>query len=95
MATEIGKKPKFTLGRICATRGAYDLLPPEDVMAALGRHLLGDWGEVGPEDWKQNDEALEDGSRLLSSYDDRNGVRFWIITECDRSLTTVLLPKEY
>ena len=62
---------------------------------ALSRHASGDWGEVCEEDWQSNDEALELGTRLLSSYISRSGEKFWIITEHDRSATTILLPLEY
>lgn len=66
----------------------------EDLLIALERHREGDWGEVSPEDAERNNEALEDGARLLSSYTDSNGTKFWIITEADRSRTTFLLPEE-
>lgn len=61
----------------------------------LRRHARGDWGEVGAEDWRANDQALRNGSRLLSVYRLPTGVRVWIITEWDRSSTTLLLPDEY
>lgn len=86
---------KFDSGCIRLTRGAADTLIPDDVCDALVRHLDGDWGELDEWDWKQNDGALESGARLLSSYADRNGTRFWIITEADRLSTTILLPSEY
>jgi hypothetical protein len=77
------------------TRNAHETLDPWDVIKALGRHARGDWGDVGPVDWQMNQMALEDGDRLLSVYYDENGVKFWIITEADRSATTVLLPEDY
>jgi hypothetical protein len=89
------KKASFNLGRIVATTNAHRTLNPEDVMAALARHAAGDWGEVGPEDWRENDLSLREGFRILSAYRDRAGVKFWIITEADRSATTVLLPEDY
>jgi hypothetical protein len=61
----------------------------------MARHVSGDWGELDDEDKQSNEEALKDGSRLLSAYLDRNNVKFWIITEADRSATTVLLPEDY
>jgi hypothetical protein len=61
----------------------------------LDRHVTGDWGEVGAEDGRLNDEALEDGSRVLSAYHTLKGVKLWIITEADRSVTTILRPDEY
>jgi len=64
------------------------------VLAALGRHVRGDWGDVDAEDRAANDRALREGTRVLSSYR-AGGVKFWVITEADRSATTVLLPSEY
>lgn len=64
-------------------------------MSALSRHITGDWGEVDAEDKRANDQSLIDGSRLLSAYRSQDGTKFWIITEADRSVTTVLLPEEY
>ena len=55
----------------------------------------GDWGNLDEHDWKMNDDGLEFGGRLLSEYFAQDGTKFWIVTECDRSVTTVLLPKEY
>lgn len=83
------------LGRVVATPGALDSLLPEDVLRALDRHVRGDWGEVDEHDQGQNDFAYENGLRLLSAYTSSTGVRFWVITEADRSATTVLLPDEY
>ncbi len=82
-------------GQVVATQGALAELHPQDMAAALGRHFAGDWGECCPEDWQRNDEALQAGWRVLSVYRDRNGTRFWVITEADRSATTILLPDEY
>lgn len=61
----------------------------------LCRHLRNDWGEVCGDDWQLNDEAIENGDRLLSAYRTSKGERLWIITERDRSVTTFLLPDEY
>lgn len=88
-------RPGFELGRVVATPRALGTLPPEDVRTALARHAAGDWGEVGQADWAENELSLREGFRLLSVYEDRNGARFWVITEADRSSTTVLLPSEY
>jgi hypothetical protein len=85
----------FDLGRLMATPGALSTLESADVRNALRRHRRGDWGEVSPEDREANDRSLRKGRRLLSAYTDRHGTRFWIITEADRSVTTVLLPHEY
>jgi len=89
------KRNGFRLGQTLITPGARDALYPEDVMKALQRHAAKDWGDCRPDDWQANDQALLDGSRLFSVYHDRAGVRFWIITEADRSATTILLPSEY
>lgn len=87
---------KFELGKLYMTRGALDALSYPSIIARLGDHMLGNWGIVCDEDKERNDEAIEEGSRLLSAYiDETNGTKFWIITEADRSATTVLLPDEY
>ena len=85
---------KFSLGQTVTTPNALDTLNQEDVRLCLGRHMRGDWGDVCPEDASLNDEALKAGDRLLSVYG--NGERrFWIITEWDRSVTTILMPEDY
>jgi hypothetical protein len=86
---------KFSLGQIVITRGARAAIPNEEVLAALKRHAAGDWGELDSEDREANEQALRDGSRLLSVYRSATGVKFYVITEHDRSLTTILLPEEY
>jgi hypothetical protein len=88
-------QPKFPLGQIVATSNASALLTSEDILSALRRHASGDWGELDNEDLKRNDQALCKGTRLLSAYRSANGTKFWIITEWDRSVTTVLLPEDY
>jgi hypothetical protein len=85
----------FELGKTVITRNALTELHPEDVQIALGRHAHCDWGQCGSEDAKANDEALKEGTRLFSVYQDRHGRKFWIITEADRSATTILLPSDY
>jgi hypothetical protein len=65
------------------------------VLPYLQRHASGDWGDVGAEDWNANDEALRLGARLFSAYKVETSARLWVITEADRSATTVLLPAEY
>ena len=84
----------FSPGRVVATRGAAEI-PMEILMFALKRHLSGDWGDVSEDDKQSNDEAVKDGDRILSAYHAPDGTKFWIITECDRSMTTLLLPDEY
>lgn len=83
------------LGQIVATPAALGAVTRFDIVAALRRHAAGDWGEVDADDQAANDEALRDGTRLLSAYSAVNGTRFWVITEADRSVTTVLLPDDY
>lgn len=85
---------KFPFGRLLITPGALDALSTEAVNKALSRHALGDWGDLCAEDIRANERALEVGSRLFSAYHDGD-TKFWIITEADRSATTVLLPSEY
>ena len=86
---------KFDMGNIVMTPGAADQLSPSDMLVSLGRHARGDWGEVDDADRQTNEESLKCGDRLLSAYRSRNGVTFWIITESDRSVTTILMPEEY
>ena len=86
---------QFELGQVLITPGARDALNLKDVASSLVRHASGDWGVVCEEDKAANDEALATGDRILSAYHDRNDVKFWIITEWDRSATTILLPEEY
>ncbi len=93
---------KFPLGQVVATPGALEALEKAGQSAAefLQRHARGDWGDVCEEDREANDQALLDGSRLLSVYRTSSGQKLWIITEAaddsgKRAGTTVLLPSEY
>lgn len=90
--------PKFELGRVVMTRGVADWVeqnpPYRNLFPLLDKHIQGDWGEVDDEDKQTNNEALELGNRLLSVYT-LDGEKIWIITEWDRSATTVLFPSEY
>lgn len=94
---ELTKPGKFDLGQQLATPGALDALttaghiPPEFLL----RHKHGDWGELEEEDKQANEAALVHGSRLLSAYHTRLDGKLWVITEWDRSVTTLLLPAEY
>ena len=88
----------FPMGQIVATPGALaaiiddaQQLPQE----FLQRHSQGDWGEVCEEDSKENNFSVIQGFRILSAYTLNNGTKIWIITESDRSVTTILLPEEY
>ncbi len=86
---------KFSLGRLVATPGALKAIPGDEIVAALLRHVVGDWGQMTAHDWETNQIALTEGTRLFSVYRTLRGVKFWIITEADRTSTTVLLPHEY
>ena len=86
---------KFSLGQTVITAGAREKLNHYEVLSALTRHSTGDWGDVCEEDKLSNDQAVEEGLRILSSYQTKDGTKFWIITEWDRSVTTILLPSEY
>ena len=76
-------------------REASDANNLELVMPFVNRHAAGDWGDVDAADWQANDEALENGERLMSAYNLGDGTRLWILTEADRSATTVILASEY
>ena len=86
---------KFPLGRLVATPNALEHIPNPDILAALQRHLTGDWGDLDEHDREENELSLKEGFRLHSVYRSAAGVKFWIITEADRSVTTVLLPEDY
>jgi hypothetical protein len=88
---------KFTLGRVVATPGALAALERAGQSPGefLSRHVAGDWGEVDSEDWAENELSLREGFRLMSVYSLKDGVKLWIISEADRSVTTFLLPHEY
>ena len=93
----------FSLGQIVSTPGALHACPADIIFNALTRHALGDWGCVCDEDAESNDAATHGGSRVLSAYqidpiqpsEGHGANTLWIITEADRSVTTVLLPSEY
>jgi hypothetical protein len=89
-------RAQLPLGRVVATPGALKVLKKtgEQPFDCLARHATGDWGELCAFDRRQNEIALRDGYRILSSYDAPAGT-VWIITEADRSITTILLPEEY
>jgi hypothetical protein len=88
---------RFSLGQIVATPGAMEALTEsgQDATFFLDRHVQGDFGEVCEEDRNLNDEAIQEGSRILSAYRTVRGRKLWVITEADRSSTCVLLPDEY
>jgi len=89
---------RLCLGRIVATPAALRELESSGQTGAefLRRHAAGDWGDaLGAEDWEENQQALKEKRRVLSSYWLANGEKLWIITEWDRSVTTLLLPEDY
>lgn len=95
--TDTPRLPRFALGQVLATPGALALLSERGVqgITLLQRHVNGDWGAICAADAASNEEALQYGSRLLSSYTLPGGGVIWIITEADRSATTLLMPREY
>ena len=86
---------KVPLGQVVATPAALETVSQPDIVAALRRHAVGDWGDVTPDDRAANDDALKSGERILSVYRSATGTTFWVLTEADRSVTTVLLPDDY
>ncbi|GAB2045990.1 hypothetical protein AGATL06_24890 [Agathobaculum sp. TL06] len=85
---------RFPYGKLVATRRITEELDGMTISCLLTRHLHCDWGELCEEDWKMNDAAVRNGERLLSSYQ-AAGQKVFIITECDRSVTTILFADEY
>ena len=88
---------RFPLGQVVATPGALRALEKAEQLPAefLDRHVNGDWGEVPDGDKQENEVSVEQGFRILSAYTTSAGEKIWIITEADRSSTTILLPSEY
>jgi hypothetical protein len=89
------KTVSFALGSTYMTPGAKAEIPPHELLTALRRHSRCDWGDCCPDDWKENDFSVDKYLRLFSVYHSSDGTKFWIITEADRSSTTILLPDEY
>ena len=91
------KAALFPLGQIVATPGALAALEKagQTPLEFISRHVRGDWGELDADDRKENELSLKRGFRLLSSYRTGAGDRLWLITESNRSVTTLLLPDEY
>lgn len=89
---------RFSLGELYMTAGVAALVEGSDLgewlRDCLRRHAACDWGDVGPDDWRANDDALATGARLFSVYR-RDGMTVWLITEADRAATTFRLPDEY
>ncbi len=88
---------EFSLGRIVATPGALEALEEanQNAFEFLERHQAGDWGELCEDDKSENEFSLKNGFRILSAYRTLHDVKVWVITEADRSVTTLLLPHEY
>ena len=88
---------KFFLGRTVATPGALRALEQanQKPFEFLERHQAGDWGELCEEDKRENEFSVHNDFRILSAYRTRDDVKIWLITEADRSVTTLLLPHEY
>jgi hypothetical protein len=88
---------RFPLGRVVATPGALSALEKAEQSPAefLDRHVNGDWGEVTDAEKQENERSVEQGLRILSAYTTSAGDTIWILTEADRSATTIQLPEEY
>jgi hypothetical protein len=88
---------RFALGRVVATPGVLQALEDagQSPTSFLARHVSGDWGELDEHDRQENEFSVANGYRILSAYTLPTGTRIWIVTEADRSVTTVLLPSEY
>ena len=91
---------KFKLGQVFWTQAVNEAIAKDASFArfiteSLGRHTLGDWGDLCEEDKRENEYALGRYLRIFSSYDYMDGRKIWIITEADRRSTTILFPDEY
>lgn len=97
MAEQPQQRPLFSLGQILATPGAIEALveAQQSPVELITRHVTGDWGDLVAEDIRENEYSLKHGLRIFSSYRLSTGVKLWLITEYDRSVTTLLLPSEY
>ena len=97
LVQELQRPGKFELGQLVMTPGADETLRAalQEPLEFLLRHKNGDWWELPEEDVRENEWSLENGARLFSAYQTRTEEKLWVITECDRSVTTLLLPEEY
>lgn len=97
LPTENLRAVNLPLGQVVSTPGALEALAKagQSGVELIERHRHGDWGVVDVEDQAANDRAVVDGDRILSAYLLKDGVKVWVITEGDRSVTTLLLPDEY
>ena len=89
------RQVRIELGLVTRTPSVLETIPEAVVKKALARHQRGDWGCLDPKDKAANNRAVKSGERLLSEYRAPDGTKFWILTEADRSLTTVMLPTDY
>lgn len=90
-------RSKFKIGKLVATPGALAAITGsgENPWQFVVRHMAGDWGELDAEDKQLNEDALKSGDRIFSAYYTAKGVKLYVITEADRSATTILLPEDY
>lgn len=88
-------KRHFELGRLFITRSAAAALSDQDVRDAISRHARCEWGDVTHQDWLANEQAVRVGGQLVSVYHSAEGVKFYVITDAGRDVTTVLLPEDY
>ena len=103
MPTDIAKRKAFDLGPIMSTPGALEALQRNDAsgLELLARHASGDWGDLCEDDRQTNEDALQNGSRIMSVYHLTDGTAVWLITDAEiddlhhRQATTFLLPDEY
>lgn len=95
LAIQVQLQTRFNLGRPCFTENAVTAVPADELLKAVQRHAAGDWGTLDQTDWASSGKALRDGARLFSRYESSAGRKFWIVTEADRAVTTVLLPDDY
>lgn len=96
-AGEEQTQPHFPLGQVVATPGALEALreAEQDPLELLTRHVTGDWGDLSEEDKDENEFSVDRELRILSAYNLPTGRKIWVISEADRSATTILLPEDY
>jgi hypothetical protein len=87
-------KSRFRLGRVVATTGVSESLSNDEMTGLIRRHVAGDWGEVNAHDAEENELGLRNGLRIFSVYRARDGRKVWVITEADRSSTTIMFPED-
>ena len=97
LGAQLATKPLFALGQVVATPGALEALEAaqQTPQEFLARHVQGDWRDLDAHDEQANQRAVNEGDRILSAYETKLGIRVWLITEWDRSVTTLFLPQDY